>query len=460
MESVVLDKTESLCPVCLKRIKASVIARNGRTLISKTCKEHGKFECFHAWDDPFLYRKFASLSKKKKEFIKDATLDITSECNMDCPFCFSSVKGETYAPDIENLISRAESWGEGNILLYGGEPTLRKDVFEIIRRIKKIGLTAQILTNGLTLTPRFLEKCESAGLDRIQLQFDSLDDDINMAMRNRKLVRHRLQLIKDLRKTSIGLTLFSVLVKNLNDGQIDKIISFAASNCDKIVSLTFTSVSPEGRCNGLKMEYLSSDEIMKTIEENFGINKMDFVACTEFDIALSLFLDRLANAKRWSLAPCEALCYVIVKNSETLPLNRLVDLEKLSKILFNIVKSGEKNRVKILLTLFAQCVKQKVRIDARVIPFLMEVWLALQTSLITRRHVNEKFRNAFGLIVAPSQNRYNIDYNFIKKCNLYGDCRDGKFISFCEKNILSTGPKRPKSLNSNMIITHEKNRHS
>jgi len=460
MRSAVLNETESLCPVCLKRIKAHVIIKDGRTLISKTCSEHGKFECFHAWDDPFLYENFLRLSERKREFTKDTTLDVTSKCNMDCPFCFSEVKGEAYAPEMKNLIEKAKSWGEGSILLYGGEPTLRKDLFELIERIKRLGLNVQILTNGLKLNPRFIKKLEESGIDRIQLQFDSLDDDINIAMRKRKLVKHRLQLVRDLRKTNINLTLFAVLVKNVNDTQIDEIISFAADNCDKIVSLTFTPVSPEGRRNDFKVQYMSSDEIMKSIDESFGIKKEDFVACSEFDVALSLFLNGLIGTKRKTLAPCEALCYVVVKNSRLMPLNRLVDLKKLSKILFRISESGEKNRLKTMLTFFAQCAKQRIKIEANALPFLTDACFSLLPLFITKKRAGDKLRNAFGLIVSPSQNRYNADYDFIEKCNLYGDCRDGKFISFCEKNILSTGPKRLKSLNSNMIITHEKNRHS
>lgn len=456
MKDSVLDKTESLCPICLKRINARVITKNGRTLISKTCPDHGKFECFHAWDDPFLYKKFLRLSERKRGFVRDTTLDVTSKCNMDCPFCFSAMKGEAYAPGVGYLVGKAKSWGEGSILLYGGEPTLRKDVFEIIRQIKHIGLKVQILTNGLKLSPCFLKKLESAGLDRIQLQFDSLDDDINMAMRKRKLIEHRLQLIKDLRKTSINITLFAVFIKNLNDGQVDKIISFAADNCDKVVSVTLTPVSPEGHSNNFKMEYMSADEIMKPIEEKFGIKKEDFVACSEFDVALSLFLNKLADAERKTLAPCEALCYVTAKKSKLTPLSRLIELEKMSKIFFDVLESGEKNKLKIMSTLFVQCIKRRVKIDVKAVPFLMDAGFSLLRSFITKRRTKDKFRNAFGIVVSPSQNRYNIDYNFIKKCNLYGDYKDGKFISFCEKNILSTGPKSPRSLNTNMIITHEK----
>jgi len=456
MTDKLLNKTESLCPVCLKRINAKVILRNDRVLISKRCLDHGKFECFHAWNDPFLYKEFFRISKKKMRFIKDTTLDVTSRCNMGCPFCFSTTKNKFYEPDIQSLAEKAKLWGEGSILLYGGEPTLRKDLFEIIKTIKSLGLGVHILTNGLKLDKKFVKKLDDSGLDRVQLQFDSLDDSINVKIRKRKLLENKLRAIRSLNDTKIDLTLFVVLFKNYNENQIDKIISFAAKNCDKIATVIFTPVSPEGRYNNFEIENMYNDEIFQKIEEKFDIKKEDFVVCTKFDIILSNFLYKMWNIKRRSTAPCEALCYIFVKDSKLTPLNKLIELEKLSEIFDNIAKSGNGSKLKMILSLFAQCVRKKIKINPSSIPFLLNVSFSLFFSSITKKQIRRNFKKSFGLIVNPSQDRYNADYNFIKKCNLYSDIKDDGFITFCENNIFSTGPKKLKSLNFDMIVSHEK----
>lgn len=456
MTQKVLDKTESLCPVCLKRIKANIILKDNKVLISKNCSEHGKFECFHAWDDPILYKEFMEISKKKMNFTIDSTIDITSKCNMNCPFCFSGSKGKSYEPSIETLIKKAKSWGQGSILLYGGEPTMRKDLPEIIKEIKNTGLDVHILSNGLKLDKDFVEKLDSAGLERVQLQLDSLDDKINLKLRNQKLVNHKLDAIKNLSDTNIDLTFFVVLVKGYNENQIGEILNLAADNCGKIVTVIFTPVSPEGISNKFKITHMNNSDMFERIDDEFGIKKEDFIVCSKFDVSFSNFLYNFGNIKRRSIAPCEALCYILVKNSKLIPLNRLIDLKKLSDIFDGITKSKTKNRFIMASNLLFQCIKKKVNVKLEAIPFLIDASLSVVVSFIAGKTAKKKFKQSFGLIVNPSQDRYNADYNFIEKCNLYSDTTNGEFITFCENNILSTGPKKFKSLNFDMIAHHEK----
>lgn len=444
-----LNKTKSLCPICLTKIDANIIEKKDKIIISKKCAKHGKFECFHAWDDPFLYKKFMRLSKKKKEYIKDTTVDLTSKCNMNCPFCFR-LKDNFYEPEIPFLIEKAKKWGEGSILLYGGEPTLRNDLSKIIKEIKRNGLKTNLLTNGLNLNKSFVKELEKAGLDKVQLQFDSLDDDINIRMRKRELLKYKLNAIKNLDKTNINLTLFAVLIKDVNESQIDKIISFVGKNSRKITTVIFSPVSPEGDNKNFKAGHIDNDDIFRIIERKFNITKEDFILCTEFDISLSNFLHKLSIERR-SPAPCEALCYIFCK-SNLVPMNRIIELKKLTEIFDNIIKSKEKNKLKIISSFIFQSIKKKVKIKIVVLPFLFQVLNSTIISFITQKPVKSKFNKSFGLIINPSQNRYNIDYNFINKCNLYSDTKDEKFIPFCERNIIYAGPKTFNNLNSNFFL--------
>ncbi len=450
----VLNSTISLCPSCLDRINAKVIEKDGKVIISKVCPEHGKFECLHAWDDPRLYRAFYEISKEKQTFIKDTTLDITSRCNMNCPFCFSTTKNKSYEPNFEEIIRRANLWKDGNILLYGGEPTLREDIFEIIKKIKNNGSDVHILTNGLNLSKEYVEELDNVGLDRVQLQFDSFDDQVNIELRNEKIVNRKLRAISNLKDTDIDLTLFVVLVKNYNDDELDKIISFTAKNSNKIVTLIFTPVSPEGSYNNFKAEHMTNDVIFERIEEKFDINKEDFITCTRFDVSLSNFLYEIFGIKRRSVAPCEALCYILVKNHRVLPLNRLIELDKFSEIFDNICRMDNRSRLIKPFSFLFKCIEKRVKISPSSIGFLFTSLLSIFISKIFGKAVKKNFTNTFGLIINPSQDRYNIDYNFIKKCNLYSDCDNDEFTTFCEKNIFSTGYKPLELLDKNKILNH------
>lgn len=457
MKPKILNKTKSLCPVCLKHIDADVIIRDNKVLISKQCSEHGKFECFHAWDDPFLYKELFRLSKKQKRFAKDTMLNVTSKCNMNCQFCFSTVRHTLYEPDIQTLVEKAKSWGEGSILLFGGEPTLRKDLFKMIEQIKNLGLGVILVTNGLKLDKKFVKRLKESGVDKIELQFDSLDDDINVKMRKRKLLKYKLRAIENLSKANIPLNLSMVLVKNYNENQIGKIISFAAENSDKIVTTTISPISAEGPVNNFEVKLMNNDEVLKNIEDEFGIKKNDFIICTKFDLSLSNFLREIGGIMRINTIPCLISCHIFVINSKLIPLNRLIELEKISEILDEIVDSKYKNKLKILLQIFGKSIKKRVKIKMITIPLLIEYFISLFGPSVYKQRFKIIFKKSFGIVVRGNyQTRYNIDYNFIKKCNDYTDNKEGGFSTFCENNIFSTGPKRLKSLNFDWILNYSK----
>jgi len=436
MKETFLNNTESLCPICLKKVKAQIVLKGNRVFLKKRCHLHGKFECLHAWDDSFFYKEIFRISKKKKVHFRDTTVDITSKCNMNCPFCFSFVKNEFYEPSISDLMRKIRKLKTldmgGDVILYGGEPTLRDDLVDIVRNIKNIGLSVNIATNGLELDETLLKKLDKLKLDRIQLQFDSMDDQIYEKLRKTKVLKEKLKLLEDIKKTNIDVTLFVVLLKGVNNNQINKIISFAGKNSEKIKSVIFTAVSPEGK-DRYRFYHLINDDIMKPIETKFKISKEDFIKCTEFDIIFSNFLYKIGRMKRRNPAYCEALCYIYVKGSKLIPLNRLIDLEELTELFDDIIKKDNKNKLKMVLYMLPKIIKIKFNII--LLPILFQVFISLIHSFLTKKPMQGNFKKTFGIIIAPSQNRYNIDYHFIKNCNLYADTKNGKFISFCEKLI-------------------------
>lgn len=56
-----LKHTKSVCPFCLSIIDADVKVRDGKVIITKTCRKHGNFEDLHLWDDPWVYKKMEKI---------------------------------------------------------------------------------------------------------------------------------------------------------------------------------------------------------------------------------------------------------------------------------------------------------------------------------------------------------------------------------------------------------------
>ena len=98
--------------------------------------------------------------------------DVTYRCNAHCGFCCVNVNSlpqkhpkELSTADIKKIVDQFHS--RKKISIGGGEPLLRGDIAEIISHIKKCGHECLLMTNGLLLTRKLLEKLLASGLDKL-----------------------------------------------------------------------------------------------------------------------------------------------------------------------------------------------------------------------------------------------------------------------------------------------------
>jgi MoaA/NifB/PqqE/SkfB family radical SAM enzyme len=93
------------------------------------------------------------------------------ECNNNCRFCYAGDKRNKYRSDttqrIKEKLERARERGSRFVDFLGGEPTIRKDIFEIVSYAKEIGFkTISITTNGRMMSYEdFTKKLVDAGLN-------------------------------------------------------------------------------------------------------------------------------------------------------------------------------------------------------------------------------------------------------------------------------------------------------
>ena len=118
--------------------------------------------------------------------IRDLRISVTDRCNFRCPYCMPK---EVYGPghpflsnaqvmttaEIERVARAFVSLGVEKIRLTGGEPLLRPDLPELIRRLKGLGVTDLALTTNGWLLQKLAPELKAAGLDRLNVSVDSLD---------------------------------------------------------------------------------------------------------------------------------------------------------------------------------------------------------------------------------------------------------------------------------------------
>ena len=114
---------------------------------------------------------------------RDLRVSLTDRCNLRCTYCMPSdfsdwLPGEHLltVDEIVEVVDIASEQGITGVRLTGGEPLLRPDAAEIIRRINALPRAPRIslTTNGLRLAAQATE-LKAAGLERVNISLDTLD---------------------------------------------------------------------------------------------------------------------------------------------------------------------------------------------------------------------------------------------------------------------------------------------
>lgn len=291
--------TESVCPVCLRRLSATRETRGEEVFLVKVCPEHGRFETVLWRGAPerasWERRKVPSrperpvtsmergcpfdcgLCPEHRQHTCTALLEVTRRCNLRCTWCFADAGGAD-APE-DPGIETVERWyhfllktsGPCNVQLSGGEPTVRDDLPEIIARGRSLGFPfIQLNTNGLRLArdPGYAERLAEAGLASVFLQFDGLDDANCAVLRGRPLAAEKVRAVERCADARLGVVLVPTLVPGVNTGEIGAILDFAVAHARTVRGVHFQPVSHFGRTPGppSDADRVTIPEVLREIE--------------------------------------------------------------------------------------------------------------------------------------------------------------------------------------------------
>lgn len=106
-------------------------------------------------------------------------ISITNRCNINCFYCHHdgiiAQKYEMTPSEIERIARIAINLGIEKIRLSGGEPLIREDIIDIIKKISALGFKDVSLTTNGILLEKYSEKLKESGLNRANVSFDTLN---------------------------------------------------------------------------------------------------------------------------------------------------------------------------------------------------------------------------------------------------------------------------------------------
>ena len=165
-------------------------------------------------------------------------ISITDRCNERCLYCLPEnyadwlPRGEILSYDeLLAIVRTTTAMGFKRFRVTGGEPLIRPGVVEFIRDlIATPGVeSVQLTTNGTRL-PQLAQPLFDAGLRRVNISLDALDPAIYHAITNGELapVLEGIKLVKQIGFESVKLN--TVLMRGKNDGEVFRLIDFAAEH--------------------------------------------------------------------------------------------------------------------------------------------------------------------------------------------------------------------------------------
>lgn len=296
-----LNKTTSLCPVCLKPIPAAYTARDDEVWLVKDCPVHGHSEV-RFWHGVEHFRQQnrphpaqpppkplgqtsrgcpydCGLCEQHRQATCCVLLEVTSGCNLACPVCFASAGGNEAAPSLDTIAGwydmLMEQGGPFNIQLSGGEPACRDDLPEIIRMGKEKGFSFfQLNTNGVRIArePEYLHQLKAAGLNTVFLQFDSPFPDAVIRLRGTDITAEKKLAIANCEKENLGVVLVPTLVREVNEAHVGAILDFAAAHMPVVRGVHFQPISYFGRYEMMPQprSRITLPDLLLAIEQQSG----------------------------------------------------------------------------------------------------------------------------------------------------------------------------------------------
>jgi len=203
-------------------------------------------------------------------------ISVTDRCNLRCIYCMPA-EGIKLLPhneilsyeEILKIIKIATTIGISKIRITGGEPLLRKDVVSFIEKtvrieqIKDIGMT----TNGVLLK-KYAKDLYQAGLKRINVSLDSLEEDKFKKITRFGFLKDVLEGIESAYRVGLNPIKINVVVmRGINDDEIEK---FARLSLQVPYQIRFIEFMPIGHNYWGEELFISTKEIKQKIQYNVG----------------------------------------------------------------------------------------------------------------------------------------------------------------------------------------------
>jgi cyclic pyranopterin phosphate synthase len=216
--------------------------------------------------------------------LRDLRISVTDRCNFRCVYCMpKEIYGRDYRfLDRRELLTFEEitrvarvfvAAGVTKLRITGGEPLVRRELERLIAQLAELGVDLTLTTNG-SLLPQKAQALADAGLRRITVSLDSLDDAIFRALNDVDFsVERVLDGIEAASAAGLPVKVNAVIKRGVND---DQVVPLAAFFRERGHTLRFIEYMDVGHTNGWRLDdVVPAREIVDQLDAAFGVEPQD-----------------------------------------------------------------------------------------------------------------------------------------------------------------------------------------
>jgi GTP 3',8-cyclase len=217
--------------------------------------------------------------------LRDLRISVTDRCNFRCLYCMpKEVFGRDYEflprrelltfEEIERVARVFVELGVRKLRLTGGEPLLRRELEVLVERLASLGdVDLALTTNGAALAQK-AHVLADAGLDRVTVSLDALDDEVFRAMNDVDFpVARVLAGIDAAAEAGLPVKVNVVVKRGLNEGSIVDIARRFRGTGHAVRFIEYMDV---GATNGWRLDdVVPAAEVVRTIAEEFPLEPVE-----------------------------------------------------------------------------------------------------------------------------------------------------------------------------------------
>lgn len=158
--------------------------------------------------------------------------ELTYRCPLQCPYCSNPLEMAAVEHELDtqgwiDVFRQARELGAVQLGFSGGEPLVRQDLEILVAEARALGYYTNLITSGVGLTPQRVKQLRTAGLDHIQISFQSTDSDMSALLSgSKKAFAHKLEMAQAVKAEGYPMVLNFVLHRH-NIDSVAEIIALA-----------------------------------------------------------------------------------------------------------------------------------------------------------------------------------------------------------------------------------------